>query len=42
MLCVCVQELQKEVAEFSLPDLDAEYSEEEGERLDQALERYHR
>ena len=34
------QELQKEVAEFRLPDLEAEYTEEEGERLDEALERY--
>ncbi len=28
------------MAEFRLPDLEAEYSEEEGERLDEALERY--
>jgi hypothetical protein len=34
-----LQELQKEVAEFHLPDLEAEYTEEEGERLDEALER---
>ena len=26
--------------EFSLPDLEAEYTEEEGERLDAALEKY--
>merc|ERR1712079_250904 len=32
--------LRLEVEEFSLPDLEAEYTEEEGERLDAALEKY--
>ena len=32
--------LRSEVEEFSLPDLEAEYDEEEGERLDTALEKY--
>ena len=32
--------LRKEVEEFKLPDLEAEYNEEEGERLDIALEKY--
>merc|ERR1712083_531848 len=31
---------QKEVDEFELPDLEADYSDEEGERFDDALERY--
>ena len=34
------QGLRLEVEEFSLPDLEAEYTEEEGERLDAALEKY--
>ena len=32
--------LRLEVEEFTLPDLEAEYNEEEGERLDIALEKY--
>lgn len=32
--------LRLEVEEFTLPDLEAEYSDEEGERLDIALEKY--
>ena len=32
--------LREEAEEFTLPDLEAEYSEEEGERLDMALEKY--
>merc|ERR1712129_278392 len=34
------KDLQREVAEFPLPDLEAEYSEEEGDRLDDTLEKY--
>jgi len=34
------KELQKVVEEFQLPDLEAYYTDEEGERLDLALERY--
>ena len=34
------KELTKEVNEFQLPDLEAEYSDEDGERLDNALDRY--
>ena len=32
--------LRKEVEEAKLPDLEAEYTDEEGERLDIALEKY--
>ena len=32
--------MREETEEFPLPDLEAEYSEEEGERLDMALEKY--
>ena len=32
--------LRQEAEEFPLPDLEAEYTEEEGERLDMALEKY--
>merc|ERR1712025_188572 len=34
------KELHADVAAFPLPDLEAEYSDEEGERLDDALDRY--
>jgi len=34
------KELQREVSEFVLPDLEAEYTDEEGDRLDEALDRY--
>ncbi|XP_023343126.1 uncharacterized protein LOC111712676 isoform X2 [Eurytemora carolleeae] len=32
--------LQTEIAGFQIPDLEAEYSESEGDRLDAALDRY--
>ena len=32
--------MQREVDAFVLPDLEAEYSEEEGDRLDEALDKY--
>ena len=32
--------MREEAEQFPLPDLEAEYSEEEGERLDMALEKY--
>ena len=35
-----VQDLQREVESFELPDLEAEYTEEEGDRLDDALDKY--
>merc|ERR1712117_847746 len=34
------KDLQREVADFPLPDLEAEYSDEEGDRLDNALDKY--
>merc|ERR1711983_467290 len=34
------KDLQREVADFALPDLEAEYSDEEGDRLDNALDKY--
>merc|ERR1712147_192016 len=34
------KDLQREVADFPLPDLEAEYSDEEGDRLDIALDKY--
>ena len=34
------KQLRTKVEEYELPDLEAEYSEEEGERLDAALEKY--
>ena len=34
------QDLQREVDSFELPDLEAEYTEEEGDRLDDALDKY--
>ena len=34
------QDLQREVADFQLPDLEAEYSDDEGDRLDVALDKY--
>ena len=41
---ICAQflfkDLQREVADFPLPDLEAEYSDEEGDRLDNALDKY--
>ena len=36
----CCQDLQKEINDFTLPDLEAEYTEEEGDRLDVALDKY--
>ena len=39
-LKVLFQDLQREVADFPLPDLEAEYSDEEGDRLDNALDKY--
>ena len=35
-----LQDLQREVDSFELPDLEAEYTEEEGDRLDDALDKY--
>ena len=35
-----VQDLQREVESFELPDLEAEYNDEEGDRLDDALDKY--
>ena len=41
---ICLQilfkDLQREVADFPLPDLEAEYTDEEGDRLDNALDKY--
>ena len=34
------QDLQKEVSDFQLPDLEAEYTDEEGDRLDVNLDKY--
>merc|ERR1711882_25856 len=34
------KDLQREVSEFTLPDLEAEYTDEEGDRLDDALDKY--
>ena len=35
-----MQDLQREVESFELPDLEAEYTDEEGDRLDDALDKY--
>jgi len=34
------KDLQREVESFELPDLEAEYTDEEGDRLDDALDKY--
>ena len=40
MVLPAVQDLQREVNDFCLPDLEAEYTDEEGDCLDAALDKY--